>query len=229
MSKKTKIICGMLLVVGLIAGWRWYLGSDSAPDRQLYSYIKRNPELGALYNKAIAKEKEIAKTPDKPTLYFDAGLYWKSIAEQSSENQRPFFEKSLLIYERGIEKFGQNNILFYLNGGKLAERLEDYAKAERYYKQAVKISPADESGYLALVDLYYYKLKLPKEDILAVFDVGMSSMINTVPLVSGRASYLRRIGEYAAALKDYRTLSKVFPQNAGYKEIIQELQSQLAK
>ncbi len=227
MSRKKFFIAGgvgLAAVIVLVIAWRQgFLGGDN----KLYRSIKANPELVNLFNLAKKREAEFAKNPDKPALYFDAGLAWKSIAERKADGKQPFFEKSLADYERGIEKFGQGNILFYLNAGHMAESLEDYAKAERYYKKAIEISSADESGYLNLVDLYYYKLHKSKEEILSVFSVGTTKMVFTIPLIAARATYLRRVGEYAEALKDYQTLSQAFPQNTGYKEIIQELQNNI--
>ena len=187
--------------------------------------------MAELWTKANSTEEQIQKEPENVTLYIDAGLDWKSIAEQmegEEEDRLAFFQKSLEAYERGIEKFGQKNILFYLNAGNVAQRMGDYAKAETYYKKAIAIAPADEMAYLALTDMYHFKLGKPKEDILPLFEAGIEIMVNPLPLISGRATYLRQIGEYAAALEDYRLLSKRFPENQGYTDIVAELEKALS-
>ena len=51
--------------------------------------------------------------------------------------------------------------------------------------------------------------------------------MNPSPLIAGRATYLRRIGDSAAALNDYQELVKIFPQAAGYRQIVQELTQKL--
>lgn len=215
------IFFGILLLV-LFGLWqKGMLGGE----RALFRKIQNRPDLVEIFNKVKKSEAEIAKNPEKVSAYFDIGLYWKSIAELGGGE--PFFQKSLEAYEEGIEKFGQKNILFYLNGGKLAERLEDYPKAEKYYKKAIEISSADESGYLYLVDLYSYKLNRPKEEILKIFEAGRQKMVNPLPLIAARASYLRRIGDYQAALEDYKVLSQNYPNNQGYKEVIQELEEKI--
>lgn len=227
MYKKIFIFLTILLLV-TSGALLWYQGIIGNGDRHLLRSIKDKPELVALYNKAKAKEKDIAKNPDEASLYFDLGLEWKSIAELTASNQKEFFTKSLGVYENGIERFGQKNILFYLNAGKLAERIGAFEKAEGYYKKAIEISPADESGYLYLVDLYYYSMHKSEASILAVFDAGLKIMVSPIALTSGRATYLRRAGSYVLALKDYELLSKNFPNNMGYKEIIQELKQKIA-
>lgn len=225
MKKNLIIIGGIIVVVIIVLAVLWQRGIIGTREGLLFNQIKDRSDLVAIFNKAKKSEEEIAKDTEKSSAYFDLGLYWKSIAELGGGE--PFFKESLKIYEKGIEKFGQKNILFYLNAGKLAERLEDYGKAEKYYKKAVEISPADESGYLYLVDLYSYKMEASKEEILKVFDVGLKVMMDSTPLIFGRASYLRRIGNYKMALEDYKILSQKYPNNQGYKEIIQELEQKL--
>lgn len=226
-SKKRVILIagGFFVAVIIILFGLWQAGILAFGDQVLFNKIKDKPDLVALFEKAQQTKDKIKAEPEKSSLYFDLGLYWKSIAELGGGE--PFFEESLNIYEKGIEKFGQKNILFYLNGGKLAEKLEDYSKAEKYYKKAIEISSADESGYLYLVDLYSYKMNKLKEDVLKVFEEGQKKMMNSVPLIAGRASYLRRIGDYKMALEDYKTLSQNFPNNQVYKEIIQELNQKM--
>jgi len=50
-----------------------------------------------------------------------------------------------------------------------------------------------------------------------------------VPLLTGRASYLRRMGDYKLALEDYKVLSQNFPDNKNYKIVIAELEELLKK
>lgn len=225
MKKNLIIIGGIIVVAIVVLVVLWQQGIIGTRERLLFNKIKDHPDLVAIFNKVKKSQEEMAKNPEKASVYFDLGLYWKSIAELGGGE--PFFKESLKVYEKGIEKFGQKNILFYLNGGKLAERLEDYGKAEKYYKKAVEISPADESGYLYLVDLYSYKMEAPKEEILKIFDVGLKVMMDSTPLIFGRASYLRRIGDYKMALEDYKILVQNYPSNQGYKEIVQELEQKL--
>ncbi|MBI5221737.1 MAG: hypothetical protein HY979_02960 [Candidatus Magasanikbacteria bacterium] len=211
----------VLVGVGFLAWQQGFLGGDQALRRQ----IKNNPALLSLYDKAELKAQELAKHPDNAALYFDLGLYWKSIAEQGGPKE--FFNKSLMVYEQGIEKFGQKNILFYLNAGKLAEHVDDFVKAESYYQKAIAISSGDESGYLDLAELYEYRFKKSKDEIVAVFQAGEKKLVNPTPILAAEASYRRRIGDNVAALEEYKVLSQAFPNNPGFKEIIQELEAKI--
>ncbi|OGH69489.1 MAG: hypothetical protein A3C90_00010 [Candidatus Magasanikbacteria bacterium RIFCSPHIGHO2_02_FULL_51_14] len=227
--KKRKFFFGAAVLIA-ISGL-WYFGVFDGEEQRMFALIEDQPAMAELWTKANSTEEQIQKEPENVTLYIDAGLDWKSIAEQmegEEEDRLAFFQKSLEAYERGIEKFGQKNILFYLNAGNVAQRMGDYAKAETYYKKAIAIAPADEMAYLALTDMYHFKLGKPKEDILPLFEAGIEIMVNPLPLISGRATYLRQIGEYAAALEDYRLLSKRFPENQGYTDIVAELEKALS-
>lgn len=216
-------IAGILLVAGGILWYQGLLGGE----RALRLKISGNAELLELYDKARAREKEIAQSSEpKASWYLTLGLDWKSIAELGGPKE--FFEKSLSVYEQGIDKFGQQNILFYINAGNIARRLDDFAKAERYYRKAMDLSPADESGYISLAELYEYSLKKPASAVLDVFHAGEKKMVNPTPLIAAEATFLRRQGDAAGALAVYRVLAKAFPDHQGYKEIISELESAVA-
>src|SRR5947207_2901786 len=93
-------ICG-LIIGGLIGFYKGFLGN---PDRRLYNKIKDKPDLVAIFNKAEADEDQIRQHPDQASLYLDAGLKWKSIAELNNRD-KDFYARSLAAYEQGIEKF----------------------------------------------------------------------------------------------------------------------------
>ena len=232
MNKKISVIITLVLIIlGIIVYVFWSKGWFNQESRKLLSTIKDQPAMVELYNKAMINEKKNLEDPENQAIYFELGLEWKSVAEQmegSEEDRKVFFQKSLDVYERGIVKFGDNNILFDMNGGNLAQRLGDFEKAERYYKKAIEVASGTEDGYIALTDLYYYKMKKEKEDILAVLNQGINKMIQPLPLISARATYLRRIGDNKAALEDYKVLSQNYPDHTGYKQIIAELEAKVS-
>lgn len=211
---------------GATLWWQGYLGGE----RALWRLIKTQPELVKSYQEARASEAKIRQDPGRASLYFNVGLAWKSVGELADGSiQSAFFKKALSTYQEGVKRFGDKNILFYLNAGHLAERLEEYALAEEYYRQAITISPGDESPYLDLAALYEYRLGKPKAEILPIFEAGMKRMLNPAALLGARAGFLKRIGDYAAALEDYEALLQAFPNNSGYRAVIAELQLKLGE
>lgn len=227
MFKKIKISLVVLIVLVLVgvAGGSvyWYLTKET----RLYNQIKNTPKLVELWNKAKNMEEKIKQKPEEAGFYMELGLNWKGLGELSGSSNKEFFNRSLAAYEVGIEKFGSKNILFYLNAGNLAEQLEDYTKAETYFKKAIEISSADETGYLELADLYSYKMKKDKIEVVKVYESGMKVMMNPISLIYARGSYLRRVGDYKNALADYKVMVENYPSNAGYKEIVQEIEAKI--
>lgn len=226
MFKKNKIIIAIfsaLVLVGVISGVYWYWGQDAL----LFNQIKNRTDLVELWNRVRIMEDKITQKPGEASYYMELGLLWKSLGELSERTV--FFERSLSAYEQGIKKFGQQNILFYLNAGNVAERLKDFVRAEKYFKKAIEISPADESGYIELTDLYSYKMSKSKMEVVAVYEAGMKVMMNPVTLIYARGSYLRRIGDYENALVDYQILSQNYPDHVGYKAIVAELNDLIKK
>lgn len=219
----------IILALGLAISALWY-GGYLGGNRYLRRLIKSDVALITLYNKARVLEGNISAEPDAAALYMELGLLWKSVAEQSPpDRQQPFFKKSLYAYQTGNSKFGAANILFPYNAGQVAMEMGRYDLAETLFKQVIEISPGDDLGYRALAELYMYKLNKTENEVVAVYDQGITKMYNSTPLIFARASYLRRIGNNVAALKGYEQLSANSPKNAGYKAIVEELRVKIAE
>lgn len=227
MSKKhLSIAAAGVAAIVLLAVGLWHQGYIGSGDRRLRRLIKNKPELVTLYDQAHALEEQIKKEPEKVSLYLDLGFRWKSIGDRSG-GLPVFYQRSLEAYQGGITRFGSKNIIFYLNAGKIAEILENYGTAEKYYRQAISVSPHDDYGYSYLTELYSYKMNKSKDEIIAVYNEGIKNLGNPAKLIWARGSYLRRIGAYAEALADYQLLVKNFPDNVGYKEIAAELEAKV--
>ncbi len=226
-NKIALIILAGVLVLGITAGSIWYSGAFGISERRLYASIKNNPELVAPYEQAQKDIETIKKTPDKVTAYVDLGLSWKTMGDLSLKNKDIFYQKARDAYQAGAQRFGTKNVIFYLNDGKVAELMGDYADAEANYKKMIEISAGDEAGYISLATLYDYKLHKTPEEIVAVYNQGIAKLFNPIALVSARGTYLRRIGDYKNALADYQLLVKYYPNNDGYKAIVQELNAKI--
>ncbi len=229
MNNKKFYFLGILgvVVAGVVIFGLWYQGIFGQSKHGLMAAVKDRPDLVAITDQIKKDEQVIKEDPEKVSAYLALGLNWKSLGELAPRRQRDFYEQSLKIYNEGIERFGSKNILFYLNHGKVAEIVEDYARAEQDYRQVIAISPGDESGYISLATLYDYKMHKSKEEILAVFKQGIEKLFNPIALVAARGSYLRRVGDNRAALKDYEVLVENLPSN-GYQKIVEELKEKIA-
>jgi tetratricopeptide (TPR) repeat protein len=221
------IILGAVIILGGGIFLAWYFGFIGSGDRYLYRAIQNRPDLVAIFNDTKIQEAKIKASPEKAGIYLTLALDWKSLGDLSGTGA--FYKKSLAVYEDVIKKFGTKNILFYLNAGKVAELVPDFGKAETYYKKAIEISPGDDSGYTDLAELYDYKLHKTKEEVVAVYTQGAKKLVNPIVMIGQRGSYLRRIGDYSGALPDYEILATNFPDNQGYKDIVADLKSKIAR
>jgi Tfp pilus assembly protein PilF len=91
---------------------------------------------------------------------------------------------------------------------------------------AVEIDPGEQGLYIALADLYKMMKKDPQE-IRAVYERGIKTVVGGGNLVISYASYLYDIGDYKESLKYYRALAQAFPANTGYAGMVKELENKL--
>jgi len=225
MNKRKLIISIIVVLVIVVIVVLWQKNIINNPDNKLFNQIKNDPSLVEIFDKAKDVEKRLSDNSVQPQDYLTLGFYWKSLGDRA--NIKDFYYKSLAVYEAGAEKYGTQNTLFYWNAGKLAEDINDYERAESYYKKSIEIAPGDESGYIGLASLYFYKMKKTEAEVLKVYEEGIKKMVINTPLIAARASYLRLVGDNVKALDDYKILLEIYPDNAGYKEIIKELQQNL--
>ncbi|PIR92479.1 hypothetical protein COU01_01335 [Candidatus Falkowbacteria bacterium CG10_big_fil_rev_8_21_14_0_10_44_15] len=216
----TALIC---LLVALGGGAIYYYSSEGY---QVKKRLAGDEQLLAVYDRIKGQEKK-NKQEGKITLerVIIIGNSWKGLGDQTQD--KFFYQKSLAVYQEGIKLFGEKNVLVYWNAGKVAEYLEDYNLAESYYRQSIAISPSYEDPYRNLADLYRFKMNKDPKDIIAVYDEGMEATAGNASLFLDKCSYLRLSANYAEALACYKILSKNYPDNSGYKEVIQELESKI--
>lgn len=224
--KNKKLLIGVAAVAALLLVFN-IVGKDRVEEWRVKMHIKNNPEWLADYDKIKGLIERDKQEPNDVGRLFTLGLAWKSLGEKTRDPF--FFEKSLAVYERGAEHFGGRNVLFYWNAGKVAEELGRYEDAEKHYLKSIKLADGYAEGYQHLTDLYIYKLKKHKEEILQVFAQGIKTLFDPLPLIALRAAYLRRIGDDAAALPDYQLLAKNFPNNQAFQEVINELTQRLGE
>lgn len=226
MNKKKKtilLVVAILIITATAGGACYYFSSESY---QVKKKLAGNQKLLDEYAKLQELEKQEAqsKNPDLARI-FAIGLAWKGLGDMTKDQF--FYQKSLTVYQQGIEYFKDKNVLLYWNAGKLAEYVNDYALAESYYRQSIKISPGYDDPYRNLADLYQFKIHKDLKDVIAVYNEGLEASGGSVNLFLEKCSYLRFSGQYQDALACYQTLSKNYPDNAGYKDEVKELENKL--
>lgn len=219
------IFVGILILAGVGAGMMY---RDRIEEWRIRKELRGNATALEIVDRAEewrAKNKK-ANSSDIAALINEA-FEWKSLAD-ITQNPK-YYRKALEVYKVGIQKFGQQNVPFYWNAGKVAEALQEYTQAEFYYRESIRIAPAYNEPYRYLADLYEYKLKKTDNEVLQVYADGLKATTGDAAIYLEQCSYLRRHNRGEDALQCYQLLVKSFPENQGYKEVVAELQKELKK
>jgi len=221
MTKKVKIISVIIVVllVAVITVISLVWGRNQ--DNQVLRRIKNDQKLVEIYNKI----KDYQTKPQEADILIAEGFNWKSLAELTKDQY--FFKQALFVYDLGAQKFGEQNVLFYWNAGKVAESMGRFDLAENYYKEALRIAPSYADGYQNLADLYQYKFKKDPAEIVKIYDDGLKASTGNAALFLNKCSYLRQISWNKEALECYKILVQQYPANQGYKKIVQELEAKV--
>jgi tetratricopeptide (TPR) repeat protein len=203
MTKKKIIILITAIVIILAAsGAAWYFLSPSQAESNKLNEIKKTyPEL-AEFTDDIVKEQTKMKTDEsRMESYFSLGLAWKSLADRANDRKLNdtsyYYQKALETYQKGIEVTKHKNPTLMMNAADMEIYLKNYAPAEDYYKEAISVMPGQAAYYVALADLYESYMNKSKEEIIAVFDEGLTRVIgeNNTNLQIYKDRYLKRISE----------------------------------
>jgi tetratricopeptide (TPR) repeat protein len=183
--------------------------------------------LKETYEKAKKADEDIKNEPERVQNYFVAGMEWKTLGDLT--NYEKFYKKALEIYEKAIKVTDGKNTIAFINAASVNILLKEFEPAEKYLQEAIAVSPGDMDLYLRLLELYKYYMKKDIETIVKVYDDAMKRVLNPVGLLRDRAAYFYEIGKLDDALKDYKKLAEVLPDETAFKERVTELELRLGK
>lgn len=222
MKKKIIIFLATLLILG---GGYYYFRNNSGSgndEKLVLSKIEGKPILVEDYKKLKELEGKLANDPKNEVGYWiSIAFEWKSMGDMSGDQY--FYGKAMELYKKGIAKYGNTNIPFYWNAGKVSELMNNFDEAEYYYREAIRVAPTDKEAYQNLADLYQFKLKKPIEEVLKIYQEGLKATNNEASLFLSHCSVLRKNNYVKEALECYGVLSSSFPDNAQYKKVIEDL------
>jgi tetratricopeptide (TPR) repeat protein len=191
-----KIFC-LILAVLIIAAAGWYFFTGDKRQADLENLKEQYPKLTVYVDDVINKQESLKENENEIERYTSLGLAWKSLADWARSegvgNYNDYYREALKVYEAGIDKSLRRNTLLMINAGNIAKYLVDYRLTENYYKEAISVSPGDETYYALLAELYEYEMKKPKEEVLAVYDEGLKRVLNVGWLTARKEAYLERL------------------------------------
>jgi len=226
MKKKNLIvlILGSVLIVAGVGIGIFY--QDAIENWKIQKELSGQPELLQQFEKIKELQKKSEDAQHNNAGYLvTLGFEWKSLGDITQN--KVYYEKALEVYKKGIEKFGEKNVPFYWNGGKVAETLGDYSQAEALYKESIRVAPSYSEPHRYLAELYEYKMKKTDNEVLTVFSDGLKATNGEANIYLDQCSYLRRHGRTQDALECYKLLVQSYPDNSMFKDTVQELQKEL--
>ncbi len=173
MKKNTKIILAIIVILAVLA----ILFFIYYPKPKEFDVLKENyPELSSFIEKIESANVEMESDSELIENYLELGLAWKSLADRTNESSH--YEKALQAYKQGVIKTQEKNTVLLMNAGNMAKYINDYSLAEQYYKKAIEVSPGEVNFYITLAELYEYKMKKDKSEIIALYEQGIKRVLN---------------------------------------------------
>lgn len=228
LTKLNLIIAGIILV--LAGGFIMYqlINSSWRMDQQILKRLGNNKEWLVQYDELRKKIKNNKEKGGKdPATLISLGFAWKGLGDATKDDY--FLKQALKIYQQGIDRFGSQNVIFYWSAGSVANSMEEFEMAEKYYKSAIVVAPAYMEGYTYLADLYKFKMKKNPDEIIKVYNNGIKATDGSLQLILDKSSYLRSLGRYEESLEGYKILSNQYPDNNGFKSVVQELETKIKR
>lgn len=217
-------LAAMVLLAAAGAAVYKYKFAPKGEEKEVLQKIGNQETLVKKYDEIKQMEQKFTKE-EKPDIgrLFSLGMAWKSQGDATQDKY--FYQKALETYETGIKYYGKENVLFYWNAGKMAEYLLNYPLAETYYRKSIEISSPYNEPYEYLFDLYANKMKKTPDECIKVLNEGIEKTAGSASLVLKKCSYLRTISRTKDAIACYDILSQGYPDNQGYKDIVNELKA----
>jgi len=219
--KKVLILLIVLIIVILLTVGGFY-GYSYFEKQKEAKFLSENPQTKDAYALIVQREKEVKKDPTFYDGWMSLAFNWKGIGEVLKDEK--YLWRSAKLYDEVIKCWGTKAYLPFLNQANVYIELEEYDKAENDLKIALEQDIGEQNLYIALADLYRLYMNKSKEDVMAVYEKGLVTVVSGGNLVNSYASYLNSVGEYEKALKYYKMLSQAYPNNTGYQNLIKELE-----
>lgn len=211
----------VLLAGGAVGGYLYWQKSKEA------KFLSTNPQTKDAYALIQKREDQLKKDKNNYNYMMSIAFGWKGIGEVTKNDE--YLRRAVKMYGEVIKRWGNKAYLPFLNRANVYMELKDYARAEQDLKIALEIDRGEQNLYVALADLYKDYMHKSNDEVKAVYMTGIQTIVGGGNLVNNYASFLNEIGDYAEALKYYKMLKQAYPANAGYDDMIKELEAKLPK
>jgi len=190
-----KVFVPIISIAVILSGLFLYNSTNKELNvaEELEEFRGLNSELPEIIDDLLNALNTAKNDPGDQRIYFDIGLGWKSVADRmiNVELKEKYYKKSLDAYKQGILLTDNRDTIYIVNAGNICVLLNDYEQAERYYKQAIEVTPGDVGIYMRLADLYLYQMKKEPQFIIEFLESSKEVVFD-----------LARINKYIEQLKE---------------------------
>ena len=233
--KVVAIIVALLVVAGIgmaLQGGGFLGGSDTASS--IFG-IKRAPSLIASVKYSAELTPEARKILEDTIAEFRTELgknennydMWLSLAIRYK--QAGDFNKAREVWEYLASIHPDDSVSRHNLGDLYHHFLNDYRKAEAYYKAALDLDPTNELDYLALYELYRYNYKQDTTAAVDILKKGIENVTENQPvdLYVALANYYADKGQKADARDNY-TKARDIARTVGNTQLVAQLNEAIA-
>lgn len=215
----------ILAIILVLLGGGGIFGRQYLKYQKEDKFLSSNIQIKEAYGIVKKRQAELKKDKDNYDAYMSLAFHWKGIGEVLRDET--YLWESIKIYDKVIKRWGMKAYLPFLNQANVYILLKEYEKAETDLRIANEIDPGEQGLYIALAELYKNYMNKSDKEIRAVYLNGVERVVGGANLVLNYAIYLNGIGDYKEALKYYKMLAQAYPDNAGYADIIKELEKKI--
>lgn len=226
MSKKIIITLGILVLI-IMAGSAYFLyrpdflnpltSEKLLAGPLVIKNVSLTPEAIALFQQRFDETK--AKLQADPSGFND-WLYLGVLKKGAGDYEG---SRDIFIYAGQLRP--QSSTPFANLADVYAYFLNDPFKAEESMKKAIANDPSDYNLYLALADIYRYKFFGGAVKYEQTMLEAIGKFPDNVNLIASLAAYFRDTNQTLKAIKWYKELLRVSPDNAEAKKDLAELEA----
>jgi len=229
MFKKTWVIVLFAVILLVLAGGfyayqKGYLKQQPKSDWEkllTFSIKDKNlsPDAAAIFQKRFDETKEILqKDPDTFDSWIYLGVLKKGVNDY--EGARDVWVYAGRIRPKSSPPFANLADLY-------ANFLNDPQKAKEAIETAIANDPEDYNFYVALAELYRYKLSGQEKLYEKTMLEAIAKFPDNANLIGPLAVYYRETGQVAKAIEYYEKLLVLSPNNAMAKQDLAELKERI--
>ena len=223
------IIGAMVAGAVIVGGALWYtggiqIGAPRAPslEKELVISADLPEDVRALVVQSVEKLKiELRTDSTNVAAWLDLAIRYKTAGN---------FDDAVEIWEYLAAEYPTDYVAFHNLGEHYFHEVENYPKAESYYRQAITAAPEFSINYLDLHDLYRY---VYKQETTAAVDILKEALTKidgsqSIDVLSALARYYETKGDIENARANF-TLARDVAKKIGNPSLVERLDAELKR